>query len=378
MFIVLADGTDRRFLGGSARARNARVVQRVGARSHTLDTLPAHDITPTVFVPPDSALMVALFSDAAFLERAHTCTPLWLQAEPGAAVLVGPASAVAALARDAAARASVPRVPVSRGTILGIASAADRRRAMRTALRATQKPTDGWISRTCNRPISRACSAAALTVGFSATGASVVTLLVGLFTALVAAQPGYVPLVLTGVLFHLASVLDGVDGEIARATLTESDTGARVDTIVDQATYLACFVGLTIGWMREGSSALATGSTLLVGAALLATLLRAGRFVTRHADNASFVFVDRSVRRAARETGQWPLRLAARAFTLLRRDLFAVLFLLVSLAGARVVIPALILAGTLIANLTFSIYAPELADAARAERAGMKPQPASA
>jgi CDP-L-myo-inositol myo-inositolphosphotransferase len=378
MYIVLAEGADRRFLGGSARARNARVVRRVGAREQTLDTLSVNDTTPTILVPADAALMVALFADPVFLEQARQSTPAWLEADSNAAVLVGPASAVAALAADAESFAHLPRRAVASGSILNIASAGARRRATRAALRATQKPTDGWISRTCNRPISRACSSIALRFGLSATAASIVTLLVGLLTAVVAAQPGYVPLVVTGVLFHLASILDGVDGEIARATLTESAAGARVDTIVDQATYLACFAGLTVGWVREGSGTLATGSILLVGAALVATLFRAGRFVTRHADNASFVFVDRSVRRAARESGQWPLRLAARAFALLRRDLFAVLFLLVSLVGARILIPALILVGTVIANLTFSIYAPELADAARAERAGMKPQPARA
>lgn len=368
MYIVLADGADCRFLGGSARARNARVAHRVGARQITLDTLPPNDTTPTMLVPADVALMVPLFSDSAFVEQAASSTPAWLEAEPGAAVLVGPAAALAALAADASTDARLQRRRVAPCTVLRIATAADRRRATRTALRATQKATDGWISRTCNRPISRACSTVALSLGLSATAASALTLLFGLLTALVAAQPGYLPLVITGVLFHLSSILDGVDGEIARATLTESDTGARVDTIVDQTTYLACFVGLTVGWVREGDSALATGSTLVVGAALLATLLRAGRFVARYADTASFVFVDRSVRRAASDTGKWPLRLATTAFTLLRRDLFSVLFLVVSLAGQRIAIPALILAGILIANLTFSVYAPELARAARAER----------
>jgi CDP-L-myo-inositol myo-inositolphosphotransferase len=237
------------------------------------------------------------------------------------------------------------------------------------ALRATQKVTDGWVSRTLNRPVSRACSRVALSVGMTASTASFITLLIGLGCAWIAAQPGYVPLVLTGILFQLASILDGVDGEIARATLTESDNGARVDTIVDQVTYVACFAGATIGWVREGSGTVALASTLFIGFALVLTLLRGGRFVSQHADNASFVFIDRAVRRAALDTGRLPLRLAAAAFTLLRRDLFAIIFLVVSLTGVRAMIPALIVVGILIANLTFTFYGSELADAARAERA---------
>lgn len=369
MYIVPADGADRRFLGGSARARNARVALRVGARRAALEDLRQDDSESAVLVPAESALMLPLFSDPMFVNAVRGGVPTWLEAEDGGSILVGPAHAVPALADNAALCAAVPRLQVARGTILKIATAADRRRATRVALRATQKSTDGWISRHVNRPVSRACSRVALSMGMTATGASFVTLLFGLLTAVVAAQPGDAAFVATGVLFQIASVLDGVDGEIARATLTESDAGARVDTVVDQATYLTCLIGLTVGWVREGHGRLALGSMLVVGAALLFTLRWAGRFVARHADTASFVFIDRAVRRAAHDTGHLPLRMAASVFTLLRRDLFAVIFLIVSLTGQRVMVPALVLAGVAIANVTFLIYGRQLAEAARAERA---------
>jgi CDP-L-myo-inositol myo-inositolphosphotransferase len=282
-------------------------------------------------------------------------------------VLVGSARDLASIDL-AAASSSRPRITVPPGTILNLATGSDRRHATRLALRATQKATDGWVSRTFNRPVSRACSRVALAVGMSASTASFITLLIGLLCAWIAAQPGYLPLVLTGVLFQLASILDGVDGEIARATLTESEAGARVDTIVDQVTYVACFAGATVGWIREGSGTMAVASTLFIGVALVLSLLRGGRFVARHAENASFVFIDRAVRRAALDTGRLPLRLAAAGFTLLRRDVFAVIFLAVSLTGIRALIPALIVVGIVIANATFSLYGNELADAARAER----------
>jgi CDP-L-myo-inositol myo-inositolphosphotransferase len=376
MYIVPIDGDDVRFLGGSARARNARVAERAGANIRPLASLPASGADTAVLVPPQAALMLALFRDQSFIDATHQASPVWLDAEPGASVLVGSAAEIADVARDTARLARLPRRAVARGTILNIATAADRRRATGLALRATEKATDGWVSRHVNRPISRAVSRAALVLGLSANTASLLTLLIGLGCAWTAAQPGYLPLVVTGLLFQLASILDGVDGEIARATLTESEAGARVDTLVDQVTYLACFAGATIGWVREGSGQLALGSTAFIGVALVLSLLRGGRFVARHSDNASFVFIDRSVRRAARDTGRLPLRMAAGTFTLLRRDVFAVIFFAVSLTGLRASIPALILAGILVANMTFSFYGQELADAARAER-GL-PEPANA
>jgi CDP-L-myo-inositol myo-inositolphosphotransferase len=366
MYIVPLNGPDVRFLGGSAASRNARVARRVGATICALRDLPRDRSATAVVVPAHVALMASLFDDPAFLTAAAAGLPLWLDSGPGASVLVGPAAKVGA---DLPSLAAFPRQMVSPGLILNVSTPADRREATRMALRATQKVTDGWVSRTLNRPVSRACSRVALSVGMTASTASFITLLIGLGCAWIAAQPGYVPLVLTGILFQLASILDGVDGEIARATLTESDNGARVDTIVDQVTYVACFAGATIGWVREGSGTVALASTLFIGFALVLTLLRGGRFVSQHADNASFVFIDRAVRRAALDTGRLPLRLAAAAFTLLRRDLFAIIFLVVSLTGVRAMIPALIVVGILIANLTFTFYGSELADAARAERA---------
>jgi len=317
-----------------------------------------------VLVPANVGLMLSLFDDPVFIRARDSGTPTRLDDGADAWIVVGPARDLGALGADLSRSNALPRRSLASGSILDLSTRGARRRSAWTALRATQKATDGWVSRNLNRPVSRACSYVALTLGMSATAASTVTLLVGLICAWVAAQPGYLALALTGLLFHAASILDGVDGEIARATLTESPRGARIDTVVDQFTYLACFAGVTIGWMREGSGSTAMTMTAAIGLALVLSLLRAGRFVSTHAENASFVFIDRAVRRAASDTGRLPLRFAAGAFTLLRRDLFAVIFLGVSLMGIRAAIPALILTGVVIANLTFSVYGSELAAAA--------------
>jgi CDP-L-myo-inositol myo-inositolphosphotransferase len=224
------------------------------------------------------------------------------------------------------------------------------------------------VSRHWNRPISRIVSLLLLSLRLQASHASLLTLLVGVGAAAIGVQPGYAAFLVTGILFQLASVLDGVDGEMARATLSESDAGARLDAMVDQITYVACFVGVTIGWVREGRAADAIVWTTAVVVALALTLMRAGRFVSRYAPDASFVFIDRSVRRAARDSTRAGLRVVPGLFTLMRRDLFALVFLAVSLTGLRVLVPALVAVGVIVANLTFSIYRRELAEAAVGER----------
>jgi phosphatidylglycerophosphate synthase len=368
MYIVLLDGPDVHFLGGSARARNARVIDRVSAVQRPLGDLAGYGSHPSMLVPPHVALTPALFNDRTFEEAVRESSPSCLQTVTGASVIVGAASLVAGLAHDRAAQATLPRRAVPNNTLLDITTARARRLATRTVLQSTQKATDGWVSRRINRPVSRLCSRVAIQLGVGAHTASMLTLLAGFACAWMAAQPGYRAFVMAGILFQLASMLDGVDGEIARATLTESAWGARIDTAVDQTTYAAGFVGTTIGWAREGGAWPALQWTTAVAIVLVLSLIRGARFVARHGENASFVVIDRSVRRAARDTNAWPLRVAAGAFALLRRDMFAMLFLAVSLTGLRVLVPVMLLAGSAIANATLSLYGQELADAAHAER----------
>ncbi len=313
--VVLLPGPDVRVLGMSARLRNERVAARAGLELIAPDAVNDVRDRKVIRVPPDRLLD-----------------------------------------------------PSREDQLVDISTAAARRSAEWDILEGTDKSSDGWVSRTLNRPMSRSVSYWLLSLGLSANQTSVLILLLGLGAAFIAAQPGYWALVAMGILFHVASILDGVDGEIARATLTESELGARLDTISDQVTYVACFVGLTIGWYREGEGSSAVVWMLAITVALLFSLRRAGRFVTRYAPSASFVFVDRSVRRAARDSGRVPLRLAAAGFTLLRRDIFAVIFMIVSFTGRRALIPALVAFGIVLANATFTFYGRELAEAAVAER----------
>jgi phosphatidylglycerophosphate synthase len=362
--LVLLPGVDPPLFRRSNRERNARIAARAGAAVADPQSLAALGPGVAVLVSPQFAIAVELFAAAG--EVGDSC--VWLESTAGCAVLAGPVEQLTALLAAGDPGASLPRRSIDPGAILDVSTRARRWRAERLILRRTGKATDGWVSRHWNRPISRAISAVLLSLGLSASHASILTLLVGFATAAIAMAPGYYPLLWTGVLFQLASILDGVDGEMARATLTESEAGARLDTIVDQLTYVTCFAGVTIGWFREGGGQTVVWWTVGVGVALVLSLARGGRFVARYAENASFVFIDRAVRRAARDTGRATLQLAAAAFTLLRRDVFAVIFLAVALTGQRALVPALITFGVVVANATFSAHHRDLVAAAAAER----------
>lgn len=372
MVIAFLPGPDVRLLGRSAHERNRRVAERVGATVVAPEALPPAGDEVAILVPPDHAISAVLFKDQRFVDACRATlasrTPVLAAASPQVAVVVGPADRVRAIAGDRSRADGLERVQVDADGILALGSRARRAHASWRIVQRTAKATDGWVSRNFNRPLSRPISYVLLGIGLNANHASLLTLLFGFAAAVIAAGPGYWPLLITGVMFQFASVLDGVDGEMARATLTESESGARLDTIVDQLTYVTCFIGVMIGWVREGGGQSALLWTIGLGVALVFSLARAGRFVARYAENASFVFIDRSIRRAATDTGLATLKMAAAAFTLLRRDVFAAIFLGVSLTGLRVLIPALIAWGIVVANFTFSYHRRELADAARALR----------
>ena len=228
------------------------------------------------------------------------------------------------------------------------------------------KATDGIVSRNMNRRVSRFFSRIFLAWRMTPTQASAINLAIGLACAYYAAQTGYATMVLAGALFQLASAFDGVDGEMARTTLRESARGAWIDTAVDNITYAACLAGITIGWMREGIGPFGTALCGVLLVSVPVTLLALMRFVHRYGPDGSLVFVDRCVERAAQDSGRASLRVARLLFYALRRDVFAMLFFIVSLSGVRAAIPATVAVGVAIAIATLLGHRARLLAAAQA------------
>lgn len=167
----------------------------------------------------------------------------------------------AAIAALRAGRAPVPAPPADPEATL--------RAAGRAIIRATAKPGDGIVARHLNRPVSQAVSALLLRLGWVRPGhATVLTAAIALamFAALLTGTA--TGLVAGAVLFQLASIADGIDGEIARATFRTSASGAAWDSGVDAATNLGFLAGVIANLALRGQ-----GDTALVGLAGLGILM---------------------------------------------------------------------------------------------------------
>lgn len=121
----------------------------------------------------------------------------------------------------------------------------------RRLLASVRKSTDGPVARYLNRPISTALSRQLVKTPITPNQVSVATLVVSLISAGLAAVGGYVPWLLSGILFQAASILDGTDGEVAKLTFRTSVRGEWIDTVCDNIGYLAFLGGLIVGVYRS-------------------------------------------------------------------------------------------------------------------------------
>ena len=151
----------------------------------------------------------------------------------------------------------IPAFAAGRPIAAGAAIQLDSPAASAEILRRTGKTSDGPISRWLNRPVSRRLSAMLLRLpGFAPLHATAGTIVLAtaMFLALIAGgQPG---LLAGGLLFQAASIFDGVDGEVARATFRSSPAGAALDTTVDTVTTLLFIGGLAanLGWNGQATA----------------------------------------------------------------------------------------------------------------------------
>ena len=115
--------------------------------------------------------------------------------------------------------------------------------------RSMVKDGDGPISRFLNRPVSTRLSMAIAPLRPSPDLVSFLALLLGMAAAVVLGLGGGIA---GGILVHTTSVVDGVDGEIARLHLRARPSGALLDGVLDRLADAAILAGLGV-WALEGS-----------------------------------------------------------------------------------------------------------------------------
>ena len=133
---------------------------------------------------------------------------------------------------------------------LRLVTPADIPAAEATIRRSSYKETDATIAR-FNRRTSLPISVALIHTPLTANQLSVILVALGFYSAWLFSLGHYWTGVLGAFLSLAASVLDGCDGEIARLKYQESALGCWIETFGDYSYYVAIFIGLSIGAVRQ-------------------------------------------------------------------------------------------------------------------------------
>lgn len=207
-------------------------------------------------------------------------------AGPGPAeglALLGARAAAEALARGETAEALLARLAMAGATRTAPEEPrpaflhrdrVSRDAAERALLVSLRKPVDGAVAQ-FDRYVSLFISRRLMRLPVTPNQVTVVAGLIGIGCGVLASFGGYVPMLLAALGFQLNSILDGIDGEIARAKLHESRLGQWLDTWADDSSNLAFMVGACVGCYRTWgwSGYLALGVVTAFGLVVTAALM---------------------------------------------------------------------------------------------------------
>jgi len=129
-------------------------------------------------------------------------------------------------------------------------------------LRSLVPPKDGIISRLINRKVSLRITKLLARTNVTPNQITLVSFLIAAASALFFAIKN--PLA-GGLTAQLASIVDGVDGEIARLKFLKSRFGEMLDSLLDRYADYLIIIGMTYSWFAKTGDSLA----LLMGAAAL-------------------------------------------------------------------------------------------------------------
>jgi len=210
--------------------------------------------------------------------------------------------------------------------------------AERWLLRGSGKSRDGFVSRYLNRPISRTVSQFLLKTPMTPNLWTVLITLFPIVGFLFLIRGTYSGFVIGAALFNAHSILDGCDGEIARAKYLDSEQGPGIDAIGDLISLLLFSLGLGFGLFRSvpGNG---VGHWVFLGEGVLATVLIALRLGPDHVLDllrrgpAAVVFTKDDERLRQSGGRVFGDRLTSLGFELTKRDVAFFVFLVAIALG---------------------------------------------
>jgi phosphatidylglycerophosphate synthase len=221
-------------------------------------------------------------------------------------------------------------------------------------LRGSGKSQDGFVSRYLNRPISRVVTLLLLRFPTTPNAWTLLILPLPIVASLILLHGTYWSFFWGLMLFQVFSVLDGCDGEIARAKFLESESGRRLDYLCDVFSNILLAIGLGCGLSRQAILAGHSGWFYLGEGLIAAALIGLNEFLLagrKPAENAA-VSLGGTLYSRHRELVErsgmllFGTRFASWLIQLTKRDVAILFFVLLAAVGLPVLILHLLLVVT--------------------------------
>ena len=202
-------------------------------------------------------------------------------------------------------------------------------------LRHIGKSQDGMVSKFLNRPISRVITRLLLKLPITPDAWTMLIFALAPVAFVFLVRGDYTGFLVGSALFQLINILDGCDGEIARAKYLDSERGRRLDAFCDFVANLFFVLCLGVGLFRQPSVSANIGFLYLLES--LITFFLVARGLGRYLKPLLARDTTRVVSRRQEDFGVaerfFGRALTAFIFQITQRDVIYFVFLLLAIAG---------------------------------------------
>jgi phosphatidylglycerophosphate synthase len=143
----------------------------------------------------------------------------------------------------------------AQGVAMQIRDKEDRWWAAQELWASLGSSTDGAVDTWFNRPVGRLLSKLLVHNNITPNQVSVFATLIGILSGTCFAIGSYWAAVIGAILLQISTIIDCVDGDLARIAFKESTVGKWLDIVGDQVVHIAVFVGIGVGLWQVGVEA---------------------------------------------------------------------------------------------------------------------------
>ncbi len=194
------------------------------------------------------------------------------------------------------------------------------------------KNTGGYIAQKINKRISIPISLILVKTRIHPNYLTVINMIIGLSSSIFLLFNTYWHTVLGGFLFQTASVMDGVDGEVAKFTLKVSKIGSWLDTISDNMTLFLFLSVLSYLYFIKTSGLLSFIVVMVVFIGIIIMITAMLRYLRRYSKSGSLVAYDREFLQKLPDSDPL-ISITHKLKYLTKKEFFSILFFVICLTG---------------------------------------------